>query len=91
MANTRDLKVELPTAAADLAVGLWQLEQRSQANPPDRAVLAYVRTLQTEVVRLQARNTELNERGRAERLLTLAGAPARYDVTQPTDSLLREE
>ena len=98
----------LPTPANDLTMGLWQLQQRSQANPPDRAVLDHLHKLQMtaeaalqqaadlacridvllaqlqkqtdEIARLNALNTELNERWRADRMLLLDGERAHYEI-----------
>ena len=39
----------LPTAKEDLEVGLWQMQQRAQANLPDRAVLRHIHELRAKL------------------------------------------
>ena len=48
------------TAADDLAAGLYQLEQRGAANPPERAVFNYLRTLQHTIADLIHQTAILN-------------------------------
>ena len=48
------------TAADDLAAGLYQLEQRGAANPPERAVFNYLRTLQHTIADLIHQTAMLN-------------------------------
>lgn len=46
----------LPSTKEDLEVGMWQIQQRAQANLPDRAVLRHIHELRAKLADSEAHN-----------------------------------